>query len=147
MEKLIKLIEKEEGWRESPYYCSEGYPTIGYGFKLGDKGAPLPKFILPKVAGDAWLTRLIEDLESQFESLYWFNHLCIPRRAIILSMAYQMGYTGVMKFKKMIVALEARDYIKASNEMLQSRWANQTSSRAHRHAIQLQGGFWHHYYS
>lgn len=147
MEQLIKLIEKEEGWIASPYYCSEGYPTVGYGFKIGLKDASLPQFTLPKAAGKVWLRVLLKDLEEYFESKDWFDQLTPARRAIIISMAYQMGISGVLKFKKMIKALEAQDYITASNEMLQSRWASQTPGRANRHAMQLQGGFWHSYYS
>lgn len=38
---IIQLIQIEEGYREKAYYCSEGYPTIGTGHKIGPKGAPL----------------------------------------------------------------------------------------------------------
>jgi len=31
------MLAKEEGFRAKPYYCSENYPTIGYGEKIGDK--------------------------------------------------------------------------------------------------------------
>lgn len=147
MEKLIKLIELEEGWRSEPYYCSENYPTVGYGFKLADKGAPLPKFSLPKVAGDAWLKDNLSVLDAQFSKFAWYTKLKEERKAIVLSMAYQMGYAGVLKFKKMIKAIEQDDFITASNEMLDSRWARQTPKRANRHAMQLQGGYWHQYYS
>lgn len=147
MEKLIQLIEKEEGWREEPYYCSEGYPTIGYGFKLGDKDTPLPKFELPKVVGDLWLKTILNESIDCLNDFVWFTKLNPARQAVIISMVHQMGLYGVLKFKKMIKALEAKDYITAGNEMLQSRWASQTPSRANRHAIQLQVGFWHQYYS
>ena len=146
MNKLIKLIELEEGWKPTPYYCSENYPTVGYGFKLADKNAPLPDFILPKSAGDAWLLELINGLENQVKQYPWYAKLNSPRKAIILSMMYQMGFTGVFKFKNMIQAILDNDYVTASNEMLDSRWARQTPNRANRHAIQLQGGDWHSYY-
>jgi len=147
MEKLIKLIETEEGWASNPYYCSENYPTIGFGFKIGEKDAPLPSFRLPKAAGDVWLTEILRGLEGQVNHRTWYNNLCPARKAIIMSMMYQMGYNGVMKFKNMIAALEIQDFVKASAEILDSRWAEQTSLRANRHAIQLQSGDWHHYYS
>ena len=147
MEKLVKLIEVEEGWNPKPYYCSEDYPTVGFGFKIGNKGDDLPCFVLPKAAGDAWLLEILKGLEGQLVERPWYDCMNSARKAIIMSMMYQMGYNGVMKFKNMIKALEDKDYIKASNEMLDSKWAKQTPSRAHRHAIQLQGGSWHHYYN
>ena len=57
----ISLIKYEEGWRPKPYLCSEGYPTAGFGFKLGPKNAPLSyyTFTLPLSAGEAWLTSLL----------------------------------------------------------------------------------------
>lgn len=147
MEKLIKLIEKEEGWREESYYCSEGYPTIGYGFKLSDKDAPLPKFELPKVVGDLWLKTILNESIDCLNDFVWFTKLNLARQAIIISMVHQMGLYGVLKFKKMIKALEDNNYIKAAAEMLDSKWAHQTPLRANRHAFQLQSGDWHSYYS
>ena len=44
-------------------------------------------------------------------------------------MAYQMG-SSLQNFKKMQKALEENNYIEASEQMLDSRWANQTPSRA-----------------
>ena len=45
-------------------------------------------------------------------------------------MIFQMGFTGVSKFKNMIKALQNHDYKQASIEMLDSRWAKQTPNRA-----------------
>lgn len=144
---LIKLIELEEGWRNTPYYCSENYPTIGYGFKLAGKNAPLPDFILPKSAGDVWLLELLEKLEKSFIKYNWYNTLNSPQQAIILSMAYQMGVKGVLNFKNMIKAISNGDYSTASDEMMNSRWAKQTYERATRHAIQLSSDEWNSYYA
>ena len=49
---------------------------------------------------------------------------------IILEMVFQLGKTGVSKFKKMWSALKNNDYKKASEEMLDSKWAKQTPERA-----------------
>lgn len=144
---LIKLIELEEGWRNRPYYCSENYPTIGYGFKLGVKNAPLPKFILPKSAGDVWLNEHLEELKTKIMFEPWYTGMNRARRAVIISMMYQMGFTGVLKFKKMIAAIYEGDYGTASDEMLDSRWAKQTPERANRHAIQLNSGEWNSFYN
>ena len=45
-------------------------------------------------------------------------------------MSYQMGVSGVARFKKTIQYLADSQYEKASKEMLDSRWARQTPNRA-----------------
>lgn len=146
MFKVIRLIELEEGWREKPYRCSEGYPTVGYGFKLGSKECTLPEFTLPKTAGDAWLMHNLNELTDHLSKYQWYNKLNDARKAIILSMAYQMGVSGVLKFKNMIKSIEQDDYRNAALEMLDSRWAKQTPQRADRHQLQMQSGAWIEYY-
>ena len=59
-----------------------------------------------------------------------FNRLSQNRREVLIEMAYQMGVTGLLKFKNMIQALNDRDYDRASREMIDSRWAKQTPKRA-----------------
>lgn len=134
-----KIIEQEEGWRDTPYYDHLGYPTVGYGFNLHmPKNAPLPGFVLPKAAGDAWLQSFIDAIRSQLsEELSWMNE---DRQSIIISMAYQMGIKGVLGFGNMWSAIRKGDWDKAADEALDSRWARQTPARAHRHATVMQAG-------
>ena len=47
-------------------------------------------------------------------------------------MCYQMGLAGVLRFRKMIQALNRNDYGKAADEALDSLWAEQTPNRAKR---------------
>ena len=52
-------------------------------------------------------------------------------KEIIIEMVFQLGETGVSKFKNMLKALkEGPDYQTAAIEMLDSRWAKQTPNRA-----------------
>lgn len=127
-----KIIAAEEGWRDQPYYCSEGYPTIGYGFKLAGKGDPLPNFVLPRAAGDAWLDALILSIEHTMAAK--LTRLNAARSAVIVSMCYQLGIQGVLQFKRMWAAIDRQDWQSAADEMLDSRWAKQTPERAQRHA-------------
>ena len=45
-------------------------------------------------------------------------------------MCYQLGLGGFSKFKKTISYLEKENYLEASKEMLDSKWAKQTPNRA-----------------
>jgi lysozyme len=45
-------------------------------------------------------------------------------------MCFQLGKTGVSKFKNMWAYLDDGDYVAAGDEMLDSNWYQQTPSRA-----------------
>ena len=53
---------------------------------------------------------------------------------VVSAMCFQMGRRGVLKFKKMIQAINDCNYDKAADEMLDSLWAKQTPERAKRMA-------------
>ena len=132
IEPASTIIALEEGFRTNPYYCSLGYPTVGYGIKIGDKGDPLPKFKIPHKVAFEWLQYEIASVEDK---LYKFiSDLSPVRQSVLISMGYQMGTTGLFKFKNMWKAIEEEDFSTAYHEMLDSLWARQTPKRAQRHA-------------
>lgn len=139
---LFKLLKFEEGYREKAYLCSEGYPTIGIGTKLGPKGAPLSNYtmVVTEHAAKALLDDEVKKIRQELVKRNWYIKLDGPRQTIIKSMCYQMGVAGVLKFKKMIAALDSGDYNEASLQALDSRWAKQTVARAERHAAVLATG-------
>jgi lysozyme len=145
---IINQTEYEEGFKPRPYYCSEGYPTVGYGFRIGEKGAPLPEFYLPRSAADVWLIELLTGTEAEMRKRQPINDALTtigdnePRRAVLISMAYQLGAVGLLAFTKTLDLIRRGDYSAAAREMLNSRWAKQTPERAARHAQQLRSGVW-----
>ena len=48
---------------------------------------------------------------------------------VVLEMVFQLGTTGVSKFKKFWKALRVKDYKTAAAEMQDSRWHSQTPKR------------------
>ena len=50
-------------------------------------------------------------------------------KGVIIEMVFQLGKTGVSKFKNMFAALNEYDYTRAAAEMLNSVWYRQTPSR------------------
>ncbi len=139
---IFELLSYEEGYREKPYYCSEGYPTIGIGTKIGPKGASLAlyQFSVNKEVAKAMLDKELLEVVTELHRESWYAGLDKDRAIIIQSMCYQMGCSGVKKFKNMLKALEAQDWEEASKQALDSRWARQTPDRAHRHAHVIEGG-------
>jgi len=121
---LIDRIKHHEGFVEHVYDDSLGIPTIGYGFAIKD-------LILDEDIAELILERKIEKLKSdacrRFE---WLDDMPIAVSEVVLEMCYQLGVTGVSKFKKTIALLRDGNWEGASEEMLDSLWAKQTPNRA-----------------
>ena len=49
---------------------------------------------------------------------------------VIVNMSYNMGLSSLNTFVKFRKALMDRDYLKAANEMLDSRWYHQVGNRS-----------------
>jgi len=129
-EVLKKRIRDHEGFVPKPYLDSLGKATIGYGHLITDED----NFELDKEYSKDELLKLFEkDFEkAQMGADQLVGHiqeLHIEAKNVITEMVFQLGTMGVRKFKNMIAALEARDYQRASLEMLDSRWHAQTTNR------------------
>lgn len=150
MSSIYTLIRFEEGWRPKPYLCTEEYPSVGFGFRIGPKGADIKlyQFTLPVRAGEAWLDSLIANLEVEMRrvpQLAMALQTCAgdpARIAVLQSMAYQMGVQGLAAFKNTLQAVIERRWNDTAAGMLNSRWARQTPERAQRHAQQMRTGLW-----
>jgi lysozyme len=146
---IAKLLMFEEGLRFEAYYCSEKYPTIGIGWKIGSKNQPLDDFKVMTISEGAALAQCSEECESISSALGYvisnWGDLEESRQAILISMAYQMGMSGLMKFKNMIAAIEDNDFAEASNQGMDSIWAEQTPERAYRHMRVMLAGNWNAY--
>jgi|TARA_R110000796_G_scaffold12067_2_gene40132 lysozyme len=130
-ELLEERIKRHEGYVGHPYTDTLGFLTGGYGHRI-IAGEELP------TDREGWEKLFQKDLllakegAKKLIAKYKVKDLpCVPEE-IIVEMVYQMGETGVSKFKKMFKALkkEPKDYEEASSQMMDSRWAKQTYSRA-----------------
>ena len=146
---IINLLNYEEGYSETPYYCSAGYPTIGIGQRIGPKGAPLKlyEFTVSKSLAAVWLAEKVKetlaDMDKYLNISAAMNACNEPRQAILISMAYQMGAEGLSKFTSTLKAIANQRWHDAQSGMLASKWARQTPNRAQRHAIQMLTGSWY----
>lgn len=144
---VSNILLHEEGFKSSPYLCSEGYVTVGLGTKLHkDKGQDPAKFPIRvnMAVAKIWMHKELAALDLQLKdgnhtNADIYKGLDHDRQAIILSMAYQMGLSGVKGFKNMWKALGNGTYALAAVHALDSRWAKQTPNRAERHARVLSG--------
>lgn len=139
---IEKILGFEEGFSEKPYIDSEGFPTIGKGTKIGPNGASvdLYQFTVNEKIADLMLDKEVKGKRDHLMQMDWYLSLNADRQDIVLSMAYQMGIAGLLKFQNMIKAAKDGDYDTMADEALDSLWARQTPSRAERHAIVLRTG-------
>lgn len=137
---VVEELKHSEGWRSKPYLCPLGYPTVGWGFRIGPQGADIKQyqFTLPQAVGDLWLQELAGQIADRIAPQ--LAGLSDPRQVVLVCMAYQMGVDGLLAFKKMLAATAKGDYTTAAAEMLNSRWARQTPARAQRMAEQMRTG-------
>jgi lysozyme len=135
--RVYEDLVKDEGWRQDLYKDHLGFYTIGYGFMVD----PAKNGRIPRPVADFWLRWEIEDRRRQLNAaLPWFSRLPDGVTAALLNMAYQLGVNGVLRFRKMLAALQLGQYARAADEALDSNWARQTPARARRVAALIRGG-------
>ena len=139
IDELISDLKSDEGFVPFVYKDSLGWDTIGYGFLCDErKGVGIPAQI-----AEQWLvfaaTKRWNDL---LLDLPWLIDQPEDVQRAMANMAYQLGVSGVQKFRKMLAALEAGDRELAAVEALDSRWAGQTPQRAKRITDLLRGETW-----
>ena len=130
-DKLLESVKKHEGYRNKVYLDTLGKRTVGVGhlcvedFWEHDKEYE-EDFLMDILKKD--LQQAIRQADSMCEGL----KISEDAKIIIIEMIFQLGGTGVSKFRKMWQALQQDppDYAEASVQMLDSRWAKQTPNRA-----------------
>jgi len=115
---------RQEGWRNHPYEDTMGVLSIGVGRNLDDRGLSDSE-IMYLLENDIALSQT--ELSRTFE---WFWLLNEARQDALVSMHYNLGMTTLLKFKKTLKCLSDGDFLSASEEMLDSKWADQVGDRA-----------------
>lgn len=131
--RLKLLLVKHEGDKRHPYKDSTGHLTIGVGHNL--EAAPL---------SDAVVALLLdEDINDAYQACLTiapFGALDEVRQHVVLDMCFNLGLPRLLKFERMLKALEQHDYEAAAKEMLDSQWAKQVGERAARLAAMMESG-------
>lgn len=130
-------IIREEGFRPYAYPDSLGYMTIGYGRCVDRRKGPG----LTRSEADFLLENNVRAaLIFLRQEVAFFDSLPDGVARALVNMAYQIGVAGVLKFKKMLAALEKKDWKEAAAQALDSEWAKQTPERARRMAEMIGAG-------
>lgn len=135
VDKLVKQLKKHEGLELKPYKCTSNKLTIGIGRNLEDVG-------ISEIEAEYLLMNDLDTYMTAAKTYDWYNGLNDPRKAVIVSMLFNMGQTNFNKFLKMKQALSVGDHAEAAKQMLDSRWAKQVKGRAVELSKQMETGKW-----
>jgi lysozyme len=135
-DRLRAQLQRHEAFRSKPYVDTVGKLTIGYGRNLDDVG-------ITDSEGDFLLENDIDVRVRALVARYpsWFPVLDPVRQAVLVNMAF-MGLARLAGFTKMLSAIGRGDFETAADEMLASKWAQQTGHRAGELSAQMRSGLW-----
>ena len=129
---LIEQLRRDEGVRYTLYKDSVGIDTFGTGFT----------FPIDDAENDFILQHRVDKISTALAGYDWFRPLDGVRQAVLISMAYNLGMTGLLHFPHFLAALSKQDWANAADEMRNSLWAKQVGARADRLEQQILTGEW-----
>jgi len=130
---LERWLSEHEGIRLYPYKCTSGKLTIGIGRNLDSRGITFDE-------AHYMLKNDIKRFEQELTPYDFYSIQPDHIKACLINMCFNMGLSTLLKFKKMIAALEKLDYDRAAEEALDSRWAHQVGYRARDIASVMRNG-------
>lgn len=131
-EALKKQIVQDEGLVLKLYKDTKGIPTIGVGINL--------LVGITREEATYLMESRIKAIHKELDNFFWFKELNDKRQNVIINMAYNLGVTGLLKFKNMIAAIQDKKWKQAAKEMLDSQWYKDVGKRAERLAEEMERG-------
>ena len=139
--KLQEEIKRDEGIVYRVYLDHLGYPTFGIGHLIRKSdpehgqivGTPVTEQRINEVFTED-LATVITDCKTLFPD---FDSLPDMAQRVIANMMFNMGLTRLSKFRKFIAGVNARDWAKAADEMIDSKWHRQVPTRAKRLVVRI----------
>jgi len=136
LDKLREEIKYDEGSVNEIYLDHLGLPTFGIGHLVTEWDEEYGWEVGTPVSEDRCNEVFDTDIQivlSDCDKLYPdFNELPEEVQRIIANMMFNMGRPRLSKFKGMKAGVDARDWNKAADEMVDSRWYSQVTKRADR---------------
>jgi lysozyme len=136
LQKLQNQLIEDEGCVYEIYLDHLGLPTFGIGHLVKDNdeekdmpvGSPISKERVDECfAKDT--QSAIEECSKLFDD---FDGLPDKVQLVVVNMMFNLGYPRLSGFKKMIKAMNEKDWNEAANQMVDSKWYNQVPNRAKR---------------
>ena len=134
IEALREQLKIDEGVKYEIYKDHLGYPTFGIGHLITENDPEHGKPDGTKISED----RVNEIFETDVAKFVSESKILFPdlddlpdvAQQVIVNMAFNMGRPRLSKFKNFIAGVNDRDWTRAAEEMMDSRWATQVGDRA-----------------
>ena len=134
--KLKADLENDEGCINEVYLDHLGYPTFGIGHLIRDTDPEYGCDVGEKITKERVAEAFEDDVQITYNDclrLYPdFDMLPNEVQLIIANMMFNLGATRMGKFVGMKAGVDARDWQKAADEMVDSLWYKQVTNRANR---------------
>ena len=133
---LREELAADEGCKYEIYLDHLGLPTFGIGHLVKDAdpehgqpvGTPVSEERVRQVF-DLDILVTLEDCHRLYDD---FDDLPEEAQLVIANMCFNLGYPRLSKFKGMKAGIDDRDWHRAADEMVDSRWHDQVPNRAKR---------------
>ena len=136
VEQLREQLKIDEGCVYEIYNDHLGYPTFGIGHLVRESDPENGSPVGTKVSEDRVADAFDDDIEivlSDCNKLYPdFEDLPEEAQQIIANMMFNLGRPRLSRFRGMKAGVDARDWNRAADEMVDSRWYAQVGRRAER---------------
>jgi|TARA_R110000851_G_scaffold45067_1_gene110507 lysozyme len=136
IDKLREELKEDEGCKYEIYLDHLGLPTFGIGHLVTEWDEEYEKKVGTEVSEERVNECFAKDVETVLEDckvLYSnFNELPEEVQLILANMMFNMGRTRLSKFFKLKLAVDDEDWMEASIQMEDSKWAKQVPNRAER---------------
>lgn len=130
---LEKQVIQDEGFKTIPYQDTKGYWTCGVGWNM-DANPMRESEVIFRLRND------LLEAKGYAQKFDWFKNLNEIRQLVIVELIFALGLTKFNGFVEMKKALQNNDMKKASQEILNSKWATEVKGRAERLARQMESG-------
>ena len=135
-DKLREELAEDEGCKFEIYLDHLGLPTFGIGHLVveGDPehGQPVGTPVDIERVRQVFALDIASTLDECHVLYPDFDDLPEEAQLIIANMMFNMGRPRLSKFKGMKAGVDARDWNRAADEMVDSRWYDQVTNRAKR---------------
>jgi lysozyme len=139
MNSLVEMLKRQEGVRSHAYQCSAGYTTVGVGRNIDSNGG----LGLSDDEVDYLLRNDIQRCELELTNAFpWYKRLDRVRQDAMVSIAFNLGLTRLIKFQNALGHMADGDYILAAEEFRDSKWRQQVGMRCEELCAMIETGFY-----
>jgi len=135
-DRLREELAEDEGCKYEIYLDHLGLPTFGIGALIKEHDPEYGQPVGTPVSEERVRQRFNLDIAVTIEDcgrLYPdFDDLPEEAQLVIANMCFNLGYPRLSKFKGMKAGVDDRDWERAADEMVDSRWHDQVPNRAKR---------------